>query len=316
MNTAFRVVSMASITALASVVGCSSTGTGEIEGQLGPVRGKVTVDFAPAPDKEGKKVGTWTDDDGTTYELYDLDGDGEPDIAKGPDGKWYVIKEIILIPIELPNKDGDVKLNKQSVSQTLGASPNESRYVISFTDGSSLELNRLTIQSLGGTFDVNGDAWVSARKIASGYTFGPGSDLDGVFDFTGSSADDLLDLYGWSGAEQGDVIELDSYGDAELYAGQIVEASFVVGTQQQFPNMATIDVEVAVVPVEDTGGTFRVYGLAARGHAVEMTEFAAGLGMSEISFTVDGVEIVTTIDVSTRTATATANGVVFDTYTY
>jgi len=253
-------VAVATLGASFAFTACESTGTGTLEGQFGPIRGRVDVTRSRAPDNEGKKIGKWVDGQGVEYDLYDLDGDGTPDIAKGPDGKWYLILGMTFEPLP-------------SINHPLSGGPT--------------------------------------------FALGPASSLGQAFDFTGSTTDDLLMQYGWWDAVAGVQTETDSYSDGHLYTGRIVEAYFVVSTQQEFPDASTIhDVEVGVHPLMLGETNFRVYGLGIKGHAVDVTEFAAEMGVTDLDFDYNGLHVDTTIDHATRTAYAYVDGVLFDTYSY
>ena len=234
------------------------------------IRSRVGIGQRPL----GTKIGTYTDSTGT-YDLYDIDGDGQADFAKkqGTTNDWYYIESIELIPVS-PRPGPMSQQSQQFGTQSV---------IIGFE----------TV-----------------------YHFSPVSTLSSAFDFSGETTSSLMDDFGWTSPSATDPMVLDAYQDGELFTGQVMEMYWVVATRIELPQFDDLNIEVSIEPMLESDNTFTVYGLAMKGNATDLTAAASQMGLEEISFTFGVLNIVTTIDSVNNQAVATAEGVIFDTYSF
>lgn len=317
------IVASGLVAVVGSLVACSTSGTAVVKGKAFGIEAEATV--AREPEQKGSRVGEFKNNvTGDTFELYDLDGDGLPDVAKKKGTNlWFKFTRYELVPLGEPQVD---IVSRDDLQRAQGKS--SSLPVFDVTDGELV----LSPSILGGaayfTSPHTGAVHVTIPfdpdMISSAINASSGSDLAAsVFDFNGQTEAQILESHGW--IEDGDSA-YDLVGYSELLVGDTgetfeeldLQAFFVMATGVEIPDFSGFDLKVSVVPGNNWDDDFSSYGLAVEGNVYELTAFSAALGIHSMRFqdTDNGLDYDTTIDNTNRTATTRLVGVVIDSYSY
>lgn len=320
INVSKPAVLVASFGCMLAFQACSTSGTGQVGTQIGPVKADVEVTWQPT--QKGVLVGTYKD--GTTgkeYELYDIDGDGTPDFAKEKGtNKWYKIISITLAPA-FP----EPSVNIQSRDNPDRAAGKTSSLPIFDVEGGTLELTPSILGSSAYMSDHNGAVHVSVTfnpdMISQSISFGSESDLAAsVFDFNGFTEAEILEQYGW--VDSGD----DNY-EIHAYSNLVADgntdqdelhAFFVFASGVEMPDFNEFDLKYSIVPGNEWDDEFTCYGIAVSGDIYAISAFASAVGVTELTITQSstGLSLVTTLDAQTNSASSTILGVPYDSYSY
>lgn len=270
-------------------------------------------------------VGTFkASDTGKEYELYDIDGDGSPDMAKekgSNPARWFKINGLILTPIE-PETTVIIRSDDDPDRAAGNKSSNPPLFNV---EGGILELSPATLGAAAFLTDGNGSVHVGLPFdpdfIGLSIDFGTGSDLAAsVFDFNGYTEAQILAQYGWVN-DGDDNYTIPSYSDliADGDTDQDdLHAFFVFASGVSLPNLADYDLAFSIVPGNEWDDQFSCYGIAISGNIYAISAFASDVGINQLTITDDttGITVVTTLDAPTRTATSTILGVPYDSYSY
>lgn len=306
---------------LLAIQACSTSGNANVRGRVGPVEVESTVTWEP--ENKGTKIGFFID--GTTgkvYDLYDIDGDGMPDVANERGTKrWYKIDSITLIPIG----DEPTVIIRSRNDPERAAGNKSANPPIFDVEGGTLELSPSTLGAGAFLTDANGAVHVTLPFnpdfIGNSINFNSESDLAGsVFDFNGYTEAQILAQYGWVN-DGDDNYTIPSYSDliADGDTDQDdLHAFFVFASGVSLPNLADYDLAFSIVPGNEWDDQFSCYGIAISGNIYAISAFASDVGINQLTITDDttGITVVTTLDAQTRTATSTILGIPYDSYSY
>lgn len=305
-----------------AIQACSTSGSASVGGKAFGVEAEVETAWEPA--EKGTMIGTFkASDTGKEYELYDIDGDGSPDMAKetgSNPARWFKINGLVLTPI-----DPDTTVIFRSHDNPDRAAGKETDPPIFDVEGGILELSPSVLGSSAFLGDHNGGVHVAltfdADLISNSIDFGSESDFaDSVFDFNGYTEAQILAQYGW-------VNDGDDIYTIPSYSGLVADGNtdqdnlhgfFVFPSGVSLPNLANYDLAFSIVPCNDWDDEFSCYGIAISGNIYAISAFASDVGINQLTITDDstGITVVTTLDAQARTATSTILGVAYDTYLY
>lgn len=303
-----------------AIQACNTSGHATIGTEVFGVKGEVETGWEP--EEKGGKIGTYTDAaTGTTYDLYDVNGDGQPDMANEQDtNNWFVINRIDLIPV-----NNQPTVNIQSTDDLNRAEGKSSTPPVFEVTGGTLVLSPSTLGESAYLTDPNGAVHVTLPfdpdMLSSSIDTSSGSDLAAtVFNFNGYTEAQILAQYGW--VDDGDdEYTIDSYSDLIVDGNtdqDDMHAFFVFASGVDMPNFADYDLTYSIVPGNQWDDEFSCYGIAVSGNVYAISAFASDVGIHELDITDNssGLTLVTTLDAQTNTATSTILGVPYDSYSY
>lgn len=269
-----KAVTLASLAAAAASVlmvleACTVTDPAGNKWEVGPSQRP-----APGP-TNGVVVGTFVGPDGKTYLLIDVNGDGVPDFAQGPDGVWRKITP----PNQPYPTNPPSTQNSSSQSQFSPATPY--------------------------------NPW---NVFWSGLTdWDAGIDPAMPFDFAGFSAGEWLDFYGMD-VPAGQLAEteglrLNLFDTTTMRA----DATFFSSSNFALPDIAAFNLEYEFSGLIGTSGDPDFLVLRVAGDFSEVVKFAFGIGdgVQTFSFLNDGASWKVVADENTGLVTLYKDGAYF-----
>lgn len=158
------------------------------------------------------------------------------------------------------------------------------------------------------------------RGFATGHVYEIVKDLSGgecvSYDFGAGSDEDVLAQYGLNHLQSGGSADFLAFTSGFVETEDRLSVHLVMSTQMILPDLHRYELQVCFSPRLDANGDFAVYGLSLTGHAVEITRFAAAIGVTQLEFSYNGFPCMTRIDSLSRVATLSVAGIPYDTYSF